>query len=954
MFMNSSAMVLIVLLMIASSLAEENQTTSTDVNTTSDISSPILATSSIPTNAVVLESVAPSSSALYANDTPGQDTAGPTSGPTSTLNGVPTESFVPSSSISSAPLPTSSTVPVVVGETKENGDRDVVTSLPTRMSTPSPLPSLAPTTTEMITAQSSFPTSPVTEIPTTSPTNSPKVPAQAPKVTEPTSTEQQQQQQPSNSTSAPNMSPARANRNRSYSHNQSALNEICGDCNEPYSKFPYCHTTGTRHPHPKHYGEGGVPTRTEDNRQQPQQPPSRGSSQRPPSPPKPNEYNNNNNYNDNNNYQPARQSGDGPPRPPSQRGGGPTPSTGPIQPRWGTSLRERDETQPEVVIGRKPPLPGRIPQRWGQERYAQGPSSGVPSSPPRGRAPSYPQPVPNSSGVVRTLDIHETPMRGGGDGDGYYEASNEDPIIAAAAQRSQKGLLTRERVPDPNCPVHSVPRFRDGDNHPMNNNNNMIVSEDQTGPPNWLLQRGYPANGSNPNPNNNNTNSNTNPNSSANTRNPNSSNARGPTNNNNPTGNSQNPLQMRWAGGAPEAMKSTPLNESAYQEVENPRNNNNDGFNNPQQQSSNNFMMGNTNSMQPPPTPSSNTVMMVDVPPGTTAAQSAPMMVMPNSSSLWKEWTGPDGIVYVLHEPTGKIKQKTNNGYYEDVILEEGAGHQGPEYNATDPVLNMNTKTIRNVDYYPSYARSMSGAFSSNEVVLPTVPRGQFSPTRTSAAVSLSAPKVAPPVYTGKRLHTITVGMADPNDPSNPNHTMVSLQDSSRVRFDLGEGGNSMFSSGGGGYAHDAPMGPPVSSVLRQRWEYVRNVLTQGRYFVKHSLRTGTTSYRFVYLSSTGNLICWVPTSMVPANAGPRYFGPETRTIPTAAVVQVLPAPLTPVAGFLSQVNPRLDAQCCFGFFCVNDVTLLLESNTREEASYWVDAWNFFLFYSVPGGSNAE
>eukprot|EP00760_Papus_ankaliazontas_P034050 PhM_4_TR6917/c0_g1_i1/m.74958 len=337
--------------------------------------------------------------------------------------------------------------------------------------------------------------------------------------------------------------------------------------------------------------------------------------------------------------------------------------------------------------------------------------------------------------------------------------------------------------------------------------------------------------------------------------------------------------------------------------------------------------------------------MMVSVP----ATQQHNQAISPNVSAMWKEWVAPDGTSFLMHEPSGRLKQKNLNGVWEDVTLNDDTSdvdaptRVAVPFTPQDTVASLTRGEIQNIH---SYGRSNSGGnVPSAQAVMPRAPRGAFSPTRVSMVTPLSTARLPQSIYSGKRLHTITVG--ETADSGDVHHDVTNLQDPKAQAYN-DRGMPIPGTAGDGGGA--APSGPSMGNpALRQRWEFVRTVLMQGRFFVKHSLRSTTTSNRFLYLGSNGNQICWVPTSAVPAGPGAKYFGPDTRTIPVAAVQYVMLASQSMVSAFIQQFNPRVDPARVFGFFCVNDVTLLLECNTREEASYWVEAWNFYLFYSQPG-----
>lgn len=233
------------------------------------------------------------------------------------------------------------------------------------------------------------------------------------------------------------------------------------------------------------------------------------------------------------------------------------------------------------------------------------------------------------------------------------------------------------------------------------------------------------------------------------------------------------------------------------------------------------------------------------------------------------------------------------------------------------------------------------------EMVVP-VPRGQFSPTRRATVEPLAVPRVADAAYKGKRIHRFTLAGSDDPRVAVVEHQVQSLE-TEGLRWDPRT--NQIT-------ARNAQQEQTIGNVtLRRQWEHVKSVLSQGRYFKKHaSTRPGTSSFRYIFLSTDCAWVCSVPTSDVMVKilarneqmqVGPeaqQYFPPDTKAVPVNAIEEVV---LGVEVGFLRSRKGDMDLDSTFVILSAR-VALILECATPDEARFFCDAWNFFLFYSKP------
>lgn len=355
--------------------------------------------------------------------------------------------------------------------------------------------------------------------------------------------------------------------------------------------------------------------------------------------------------------------------------------------------------------------------------------------------------------------------------------------------------------------------------------------------------------------------------------------------------------------------------------------------------------------------------MVVDLP----ATQNVNRAIAPNASAVWKEWRDPNGVLYVLHEATGTL-QRLEPGddkfqtFYTDDQLEEMERnpqlHQddlSPSHMEGDPTLDMESMSVSNLHHYGRAGAAQNGVPyppvpSGNlmrEMVVP-VPRGQFSPTRRVQVEPLAVPRVADSGYRGKRIHRFTLAGSDDPRVALVEHQVQSLE-TEGLRWDPRS--NQVT-------ARSAQQEQTIGNVtLRRQWEHVKSVLMQGRYFKKHAFRkVNTDSFRYIFLSADTAWICSVPTSEVMVKIlqnnqsmqiGPesqQYFPPDTKAMAVNTVIEVV---LGIEVDKLRYRQNEMDLNSTFVILS-NTHWLILECQTPEEARFFCDAWNFFLFYSKP------
>jgi hypothetical protein len=353
------------------------------------------------------------------------------------------------------------------------------------------------------------------------------------------------------------------------------------------------------------------------------------------------------------------------------------------------------------------------------------------------------------------------------------------------------------------------------------------------------------------------------------------------------------------------------------------------------------------------PRPNGRSGMMVDLP-GTQAVN---RNIAPNASAVWREWMDPDGTTYFFHEPT-KTLQRLAPGATEYETLVQGADDVPAEdlaqrsHRDEDTTINLNTQTVRNLRHYGDGNSGRGGVDSVRSPnalrseILPPQPRGSYSPTRRTPLEALTAPRMQASTYQGKRLHRLTLQPGDEPGQAVVSHQVQSL-DSDNMVWDP--------RSGTIGSRDPAKIGVAGSAALHRQWEHVRKTLCQGRYFKKHAVTTDTHNFRFVFLTGDNAYICCVPTSEVMINVSKdpktfgtaadtiQYYGAETRAMAVNSISHVVLGIEEPRVARRRALNPENTV-----VIVSRTHALILECNTREEAQFFCDAWNFFLEYSRP------
>lgn len=351
------------------------------------------------------------------------------------------------------------------------------------------------------------------------------------------------------------------------------------------------------------------------------------------------------------------------------------------------------------------------------------------------------------------------------------------------------------------------------------------------------------------------------------------------------------------------------------------------------------------------------------------ATQNVNRNIAPNVSAIWKEWLAPDGRKYFLHEATHTL-QRINPETGETETLVDGTGEVPAAdlallraaHSDADPTVDVNEQRVRNLQAYGTSdcaghvitGRGMASGSGIGEVQSPDVlrsqlvptPSGPYSPSRRTNVTPLTAmPRLSQPGYQGKRVHRVTLGPSDEAGQSVIEHEVQTLQ-TENIVWDPRTGQ---------AVSKEAQNGSISNTTLQRQWEHVRKVLTQGRYFKKHALRTRSESYRFVFLTGDSSYVCSVPTSEVLQHVGRdttfssdteavQYFGPESRAIAVNAITHVS---LGTEESFVARRSRELDPASTFVIVSKTHA-LILECNTPDEAQFFCDAWNFFLYYSKP------
>lgn len=346
--------------------------------------------------------------------------------------------------------------------------------------------------------------------------------------------------------------------------------------------------------------------------------------------------------------------------------------------------------------------------------------------------------------------------------------------------------------------------------------------------------------------------------------------------------------------------------------------------------------------------------MLVDVPPNPQVNRNN----APNVSAIWKEWSGPDGVLYVCHEPTGTLQRRNpETGEFETLV--DGTQEIHPEdmalhpYTGQETAVDVNNSVMKNVDRYGG-ARGVVNGMQGMSMSSPSVyraapvmsPRGQYSPTRRSQLSSLAPPRQNQSTYNGRRVHHLTLGPDE--EAGEAIEHKIQLLGGSGLRWDP--------QSGKVVAPETANPGDVGTSTLHRQWEHVRKILMQGRYFRKHALRTSTASFRYAFLTSDNAYVVCVPTSEVLFNVNEKpktfqsmtetvqYYGPESRAIALNTITHVS---LGTEEQFVRNRSSTLAPE---NTFCIVSRThaFILECNTSEEAKYFADAWTFFLYHSKP------
>lgn len=340
-------------------------------------------------------------------------------------------------------------------------------------------------------------------------------------------------------------------------------------------------------------------------------------------------------------------------------------------------------------------------------------------------------------------------------------------------------------------------------------------------------------------------------------------------------------------------------------------------------------------------------MMMVDVP----ASQTYNRNLAPNPSAVWKEWKDPQNNVILFHEPTGTL-QRIVPGTNEIETLVEGTAPisehdlaSRPMYTGNETTIDIEARTVRNIENYGYDAYGGGGAGRSMLPPEGPVNRGQYSPTRRAPLEILAQPQHGPSGYHGRRVHKLVLDGT--TNQSTVEHQVQSL-DAAGVLWDP--------KSGVAINAAGTARGDIGMSTLQRQWEHVRKVLMDGRYFKKHALRTQQASFRYVFLTADNAYVVCVPTSEVLLNVTDRgaqsfgtvaetaqYYGPDSRAIALNTITHVS-------LGIEEEFVRRRQGLVPENVFCIVSKThaFILECNTEEEARYFCDAWTFFLYHSRP------
>ena len=339
--------------------------------------------------------------------------------------------------------------------------------------------------------------------------------------------------------------------------------------------------------------------------------------------------------------------------------------------------------------------------------------------------------------------------------------------------------------------------------------------------------------------------------------------------------------------------------------------------------------------------------------------------VAPNVSAMWKAWVDPSGDTYVMHEPTKTLQiRAAGSDVFETFVPGDGAIPeedlaQHPYPQPDDTICDINGNVVRNVQNYGTQrydaggaatARTSADIYRSDAVV---TPRGAYSPTRKSRVTVAAAPRERATFYEGRRVHHVTIaGGGTSGDVATVEHSVEPLNPRAGLVWDPRTGTTVDISGAEGEKARSLAMG---QDTLFRQWQHVRQVLQKGRYFKKHAVNKASFSYRFAFLTGDNAYVVCVPTSEVMLNVHMslrtfenvadtiQYYGRDAKAIALNNVTRVT------LGSDESSISRRKDLRP-ENTFCIVTRThaFVLECETRKEASYMADAWNFLLFHSHP------
>ena len=360
----------------------------------------------------------------------------------------------------------------------------------------------------------------------------------------------------------------------------------------------------------------------------------------------------------------------------------------------------------------------------------------------------------------------------------------------------------------------------------------------------------------------------------------------------------------------------------------------------------------------PAPTPDlrKRSGMFVNVPPNPQMNRN----VAPNLSAIWKEWTDPEGVLYVYHEPTQTMHRRVPGAVEFETLVEgledipEDDLRRHPYFDEMgDTYCDVNGNVVRNVQNYGNQRVDGEIVAASPDLYrsdLVTSPRGQYSPSRRArVSAAVPAPREATGHYEGRRVHQLVLSTGADASESVITHQIQPLGVAG-LMWDP-QTGKTLDTRDSDG-TNPRNIGP---TTLQKQWEHVRHILIQGRYFKKHALKNNATSFRFCFLTGDNAYVVCVPTSEVMLNVHTdpqtfhsvqdsiQYYGPQSRAIPLNTVTRVTIGSEEEFVVRRKGINPA-------STFCIVSRThaFILECNSPKEARYFADAWTFFLYHSKP------